>query len=168
MASLFFTDPVEEESAEVETNDVSSYNFDPEGFEGYFHAAIEDGAGVLIDGEQRNREKLIESVESVLAQLSTNPNGHVKAARGQFLTDVCRIFRLPTTIGNGDALDQASVIDDLKQIPEDIVGKSEEVISRSTKPFEPMEGDHPYPNSTVENLSSDDDDDDENEMEEEG
>lgn len=160
MGSLFFTDPVAEEPAEVETKEVSSFNFDPEGFEGFFHAAIKDGAGVLVDGEQRNRDKLIESVESVLSQLSSNPNGNVKAARGQFLTDVCRIFKLPTTIGTGDALDQASVIDDLKQIPEDIVGKSDGVITRSTRPFEPMEGDRPTSETTNDDLPAEDDEDD--------
>lgn len=160
MGSLFFTDPVVEEPTEVETREVSSLHFDPEGFEGFFHAAIKDGAGVLIDGEQRNRDKLIESVEAVLAQLSSNPNGNVKAARGQFLTDVCRIFKLPTTIGTGDALDQASVIDDLKQIPEDIVGKSEGVITRSTKPFEPIDGGSSYSETAGDNLPADDDEDD--------
>lgn len=162
MGSLLFTEPMVEEPAVMETQEVNTINFEPKGFEGFFHAAIKDGTGVFIDGEQRNRDKLIESVESVLDQLSTNPNGQIKAARGQFLTDVCRIFKLPTTIGTGDVLDQTSVIDDLKQIPEEIISKSDGVITRTTKPFEPLE-DISSHSKIVDKISSEEDSEDETE-----
>lgn len=141
MGALTFAELENDETntAPTPTVDHSFDNYDPEGMEGFFHAAIRDGAGVLVDGEQRNRDKLIESVEAVLDKLSANPNGGVKAARGQFLTDVCRIFKLPTTIGTGDAVDRAAVIDDLKNLPESLVEKNDEVVSRTTQPFEPME-----------------------------
>lgn len=132
--------------------DNSLDNYEPEGMDGFFHAAIKDGAGVLIDGKQRNRDKLIESVEVVLDKLSSAPNGGVKAARGQFLTDVCRIFKLPTTIGTGDVVDRAAVIDDLKKLPESLVERSDEVVNRTTQPFEPMEG------ITSSSIPSDDED----------
>lgn len=123
----------------VPVEDEGNLNFEPDGMDDYFHAAIRDGAGVLVDGKQRNRDKLIESVESVLDKLSSNPGGGVKAARGQFLTDVCRIFKLPTTIGSGDVIDRAAVIDDLKNLPESLITNNDEVVSRTTQPFEPME-----------------------------
>lgn len=141
MGALTFAelDDGEQTTTQAPVVDSSLDNYDPEGMDGFFHAAIKDGAGVLIDGEQRNRDKLIESVEAVLDKLSSAPNGGVKAARGQFLTDVCRIFKLPTTIGTGDAVDRAAVIDDLKNLPESLVEKNDEVVSRTTQPFEPME-----------------------------
>lgn len=141
MGALTFAelDNDEPTTTQIPVVDDSLDNYDPEGMNGFFHAAIKDGAGVLIDGEQRNRDKLIESVEAVLDKLSSSPNGGVKAARGQFLTDVCRIFKLPTTIGTGDAVDRAAVIDDLKNLPESLVEKNDEVVSRTTQPFEPME-----------------------------
>lgn len=141
MGALTFAelDNDEPTTTQIPAADSSLDNYEPEGMDGFFHAAIKDGAGVLIDGEQRNRDKLIESVEAVLDKLSSAPNGGVKAARGQFLTDVCRIFKLPTTIGTGDAVDRAAVIDDLKNLPESLVEKNDEVVSRTTQPFEPME-----------------------------
>lgn len=134
MGALLFTDPEYEDQTQESVMESTTIDFEPDGCEGFFHAAIKNGAGVLVDGEERNRDKLIESIEAVLNELGTNPNGGVKAARGQFLTDVCRIFKLPTTIGTGDAVDQASVLEDLRQLPETIVNGSDEVITRTTKP----------------------------------
>jgi hypothetical protein len=157
MGALTFAEleNIEPSMDQAQVVDDSLNDYDPEGMDGFFHAAIRDGAGVLIDGEQRNRDKLIESIEAVLDKLSSNPNGGVKAARGQFLTDVCRIFKLPTTIGTGDSVDRAAVIDDLKKLPESLVEKSDEVVSRTTQPFEPMEG---IPSSSVPSYDDDVDD----------
>jgi hypothetical protein len=157
MGALLFTDPEYEDHVQEPLAEPTTIDFEPDGCEGFFHAAIKNGAGVLVDGEQRNRDKLIESIEAVLGKLGTDPNGGVKAARGQFLTDVCRIFKLPTTIGTGDVVDQASVIEDLRQLPETLVSGSDEVITRTTKPVGPMTGN--VSNSDVLSLNNTNDDD---------
>lgn len=93
--------------------------FDPMSGSDKLRAAIESGQGVILDGHERTRDDLIASIKEVLPRLDGKPAG-VNSPRGKFLTDVCRIFRLPTTISRADPIEEQQVEEDLSKLPDDL------------------------------------------------
>lgn len=96
-------------------------DFCPDYAADYYHAEIKDGDGILVDGAQRKKDVLKRSVIDVLDKLNSAPqNGEIKSARQRFLTDCCRLFNFPTTIANGDSVDQAQVLSDIDNMPDNL------------------------------------------------
>lgn len=128
---------------QVDTNDLPSEerkfepNFNPVDDDKFMHAEIVDGDGVIVDGPQRDRAVLIDSIKQVLEALSPGVKGVPKSARHRFLTDVCRIFKLATTIGQDDAITTQEVISDLENIGPDLpfASSDEHLLSRKSTPI---------------------------------
>lgn len=102
-------------------------NYVPDGVDGFMHAEIVDGFGVIVDGEKRDKSTLIASIKDVLSKLPKS-GGSSRSARADFLSDVCRIFKLPTTIGTGDPANVESIVQDLENKPDNLGGANGSIV----------------------------------------
>lgn len=110
-------------------------DFVPDGVKGFTHAEIVDGRGAIIDGASRDRDVLIRSIKEVVDKLSIGSEGRPRSERAQFLQDVCRLFRLPTTIHEDTPANVEEVLQELEK-PDSIKGTSgEPLLLRKTVPM---------------------------------
>lgn len=124
----------------AEPNEKDPPDFKPEGSEGFMHAEILAGEGTIVDGEKRDRTVLINSVREVLEKLRNSGPSGGKTARGRFLTDVCRIFKLPTTVGSADPVAEAQVLADLQHIPDEVtLPRGELLVSAKSRAIVPTD-----------------------------
>lgn len=77
----------------------------------YLHAEIENGRGVFVDGEIRDKTTLIESIKDVYRDLpSKSADGDI-SPKARFLAEASTIFKLATSDIVGPSVD--SVVDEV-------------------------------------------------------
>lgn len=116
-------------NSDGDLRDNGPVNYVPDGMDGLMHAEIVDGNGVIVDGAKRDKMSLISSIKDVLEKLPRT-GGTSRSARANFLSDMCRIFKLPTTIGSDDVIGVESVLADIEKLPDNVVGGTGEPLLR--------------------------------------
>lgn len=109
-----------------------SVGADSSKYSGFVHFDVKDGKIMIVDGEQYNKDTMIESLRTCIKNGYSWTSG---AERNSFIIKVCRAFGMPTDVVNRILIEPDQVLN-LAQVSPNLLNEGEfEVESTSFQKF---------------------------------